>query len=353
MEQSTEATTPKLGTVRRKPLSAAAANSVQMTMLPGCGELPLVITPQAPGMRLVDWAAAHRQMIEDKVLQHGAVLFRTFDLNSIEEFEQGVIAISGGILEYRFRASPRTQVGPHVYTATDYPAAQSIFPHNEHSYSPICPLHLYFYCERPAETGGETPLGDGRCITRAIDERVRERFIRKKIRYVRNYGFGFGLPWQTAFQTTDKSEVECYCWEAGIEVEWKPGDRLCTRQIGPAVVKHPRTGEAIWFNHATFFHITTLPQAISDVLLAEFDEAELPQNTYYGDGSRIELSVLEHLREVYQQATVVFPWQCGDVLLVDNVLTVHARQPFTGQRRVLVAMAEAFRSLDLDIAGSM
>lgn len=322
-------------------------------MLPGCDDLPLVITPQAREMSLVDWAAAHRQMIEDKVLQHGAVLFRKFDLNSIEEFEQCVIAISGGILEYRFRASPRTQVGPHVYTATDYPAEQTIFPHNEHSYSPICPLRLYFYCEQPAETGGETPLGDGRRITRAIDEGVRERFVRKKILYVRNYGFGFGLPWQTAFQTAHKSEVERYCRGAGIEVEWKPGDRLCTRQIGPAVVKHPRTGEAIWFNHATFFHITTLPQAISDVLLAELDEADLPQNTYYGDGSPIEPSVLEHLRGVYQQATMVFSWQRGDVLLLDNVLAVHARQPFTGSRRVLVAMAEAFRSLDLDIEGGM
>lgn len=347
MDQTISATVPKLGSVRRKPFTASG--EVELATLPGCGSLPLVITPQAPGLKLLSWAANHRQMIEDKVLQHGAVLFRKFDLDSIEEFEQCVTAISGGILEYRFRASPRTQVGPHVYTATDYPADQTIFPHNEHSYSPICPLRLYFYSERPAETGGETPLGDGRSITAAIDEDIRERFIRKKILYVRNYGFGFGLPWPTVFQTTDRVEVERYCQSVGIEVEWKRGDRLCTRQTGPAVVKHPRTGEAVWFNHATFFHITTLPQAISDALLAELDETDLPQNTYYGDGSPIEPSTLEHLRAVYRRASMVFPWQRGDVLLVDNILAVHGRQPFTGQRRVLVAMAEAFRSVDLDI----
>ena len=32
---------------------------------------------------------------------------------------------------------------------------------------------------------------------------------------------------------------------------------------------------------------------------------------------------------------VEFPWQRGDVVLLDNVLAVHARNAFTGPRKVM------------------
>lgn len=50
--------------------------------------------------------------------------------------------------------------------------------------------------------------------------------------------------------------------------------------------------------------------------------------------------MLETLREVYQQAMVTFPWQKGDILMLDNMLAVHGRNPFVAPRQVLVGMAE-------------
>lgn len=38
---------------------------------------------------------------------------------------------------------------------------------------------------------------------------------------------------------------------------------------------------------------------------------------------------------------VAFPWQPGDVLVVDNMLVSHGRRPFSGERRILVAMSES------------
>jgi alpha-ketoglutarate-dependent taurine dioxygenase len=117
---------------------------------------------------------------------------------------------------------------------------------------------------------------------------------------------------------------------------------LRTRAVRRATARHPKTGELTWFNHATFFHITTLESAVRDMLLEEFEEEGLPTNTYYGDGSSIEHSVLDHLREAYNQETAIFSWQEGDLLMVDNMLVAHGRRPYRGERRILVGMAEPF-----------
>ena len=69
-------------------------------------------------------------------------------------------------------------------------------------------------------------------------------------------------------------------------------------------------------------------------------EEDLPNNTYYGDGSAIEPWVLDHLREAYMNETVSFTWHKGDVIILDNMLTAHSRLSFVGPRKVLFAMAE-------------
>lgn len=341
--------TPSLGGLRRKAIRLEEQALVRMSPLQAGQSFTLLCEPTAPGVSLASWAERQRELLESRLLEHGAILFRGFAVGSAAEFDQCISALSGGALEYRFRASPRTQVNPglNIYTSTDYPEDQQIFPHNEHSYSPVFPLKLFLWCDIAPEWRGETPIGDVRAITRAIAPDIRERFARKGIMYVRNYGDGFGLPWQTVFQTEDRAQVEAYCASVGIRVEWKANNRLRTRQVGPALVKHPRTGETLWFNHATFFHVSTLPPSVRDALTADFADDDLPQNTFYGDGSPIEPEVLEQLRAIYRQHMIEFPWQRGDVLLLDNMLAVHARNEYRGPRRILVSMAEALNSRDV------
>lgn len=301
---------------------------------------PVVLSPAVADVNLVSWAGENRALVEGHLLKHGAVLFRGFEVAGAESFEQLIRAVSGEPLEYRERSSPRHQVHGRVYTSTDYPAHQRIFPHNENSYQHVWPMKLFFFCRTPAERGGETPTTDTRELLRLLSPATVARFAERGCMYVRNFDDQFGLPWQTVFQTDDPAAAEGYCRAAGITVEWVGGDRLRTRAVRPAVASHPLTGERVWFNHVAFFHVSTLDPSIRDGLLATMSEDELPSNTYYGDGSPIEPQVLEEIREAYRRATVSFPWRRGDVLLLDNMLTAHSREPYEGRREVLVGMSE-------------
>jgi len=157
-------------------------------------------------------------------------------------------------------------------------------------------------------------------------------------------GDNLGLSWQEAFQTDDRGIVEDHCRREAIEFEWKDENRLRTKQIRPAVRTHPRTGDEIWFNHAVFFNVHSLAPAARDALRVGFDDFDLPFNTFYGDGSAIEASVIEQIYEIYRQEQVAFDWQLGDILMLDNMLVAHGREPFVAPREIAVAMADPFLS---------
>jgi alpha-ketoglutarate-dependent taurine dioxygenase len=311
-----------------------------MTISAETALLPCAVTaPEAGSWReAIDLVG--RDRIRALLLRHGAVLLRGFDVDGIDGFDGVVRAVAGAPLTYSERSSPRSTIKGQVYTSTDYPPEEEIFLHNENSYQAVWPLTLFFYCVTPPATLGSTPLADTRELYRTIDPGVREEFARRGWMAVRNFHEGFGVPWQQVFGTTDRYAVEAYCREHGIEPEWTSGDGLRTRAVRRAVHRHPRTGEQVWFNHATFFHVTTLPAEVQEGLRGIFDDEDLPTNTYYGDGAPIPDEVVAHLRDRYRAARRRFDWQQDDVLVVDNMLACHGREPFTGPRKIAVAMAE-------------
>jgi len=327
---------------RRQGINLSLSELVNITPLLSYSALPALCKPTVEGVNLLTWATNNKQLITENLFRHGGILFRSFQIKEIAEFEKLIQTLSGDLLEYRDRSSPRSAVQGKIYTSTDYPADQSIFLHSENSYAATWPLKIFFYCVTPAHEGGETPIADTRRLFNNLEPKIRNRFIEKGVMYVRNFGDGFGLSWQTVFQTTNPSEVEEFCHKNSIEFEWKQGNRLRTRSRRQAVATHPKTGETVWFNHAAFFHVSTLEANIRTALLTEFAEEDLPHNTYYGDGSPIESEILEAIRAVYKQETVIFPWQAGDILMLDNMLTAHGRMPFIGKRKVVVGMSEQF-----------
>src|SRR5262249_10064494 len=174
----------------------------------------------------------------------------------------------------------------------------------EMSYSNNWPKKIFFFCAQPALEGGRTPIADDRKVYKLIDPRIRDRFLEKKVMYVRNYGEGVDMSWREVFQTNDRADVEEYCRRSGMQFEWKDGDRLRTRYVRQAVVTHPQTGDTIWFNHAHMFHTSSLNPSVREALLSEFKEDELPRNAMYGDGTSIETSILNEVREAYDRSAI-------------------------------------------------
>ncbi|WP_163010562.1 TauD/TfdA family dioxygenase [Streptomyces dangxiongensis] len=214
--------------------------------------------------------------------------------------------------------------------------------HHEMSYAHNWPSRLYFYGDRPSATGGATPVASERRVFPKIPAEVRERFQRHGVRYIRNYGPDLDIPWQEVFQTGDRAVVEAYCEQSRTAFEWTGNDGLRTVSRRQALAEHPRTGETVWFNHAHLFHTSNLPAEVAEVLIGEYGLEGLPRNAYYGDGEEIEDEVMVLIRGLYEEAAVSFPWQRDDVMVVDNFLATHAREPFRGDRRILVAMSDLY-----------
>jgi NRPS condensation-like uncharacterized protein/alpha-ketoglutarate-dependent taurine dioxygenase len=341
-KERANASLKKLLTIKPKAINIQKGNLVKTSYL-GAGEsLPLVVEPVGELINLAVWAKDNLEFIETELLKHGALLFRGFEANTLNRFEQFVTTICPQLFEYRERSSPRTSIGKQIYTSTDHPADQWIQMHSEHTYSHQWPLKIWFGCFQPAEHGGETPIASNRQVLRLIDPKIVERFRERKVMYVRNYGDGLGVSWQTAFQTSEPAKVGEYCREAGIRMEWMGEDHLRTWQVREAVRPHPRNGEPTWFNHLNIYNVATLDADVQKSLLTMFREEELPFNTYYGDGSKIEPSVLAEIREAYTRSIVAFPWEAGDVLMLDNMFVAHGRKPYQGDRKIVVAMGDLF-----------
>lgn len=330
--------------INRKPISLQDKPLVSASVLEGPHKYPVVFCPDNEDVVAASWAAENKTMIMEKLAHTGAILFRNFNISSVELFQEMFGMLVDEPMNYADQSSPRSAIAEKLYTSTDHPADQVINMHNELSYSHKWPLHISFCCLQPATSGGQTPIADSRIVLDGLSEATKILFLDKGILYTRNLVEGIGLSWQQVYQTDDKNEVEAYCRNNNIHFEWKSRRHLRISWKRPAIVRHPHTSQLLWFNHGYFFNASNLDAAVHATIRQRED---LPFDTAFGDGTPISGPVLQEIREAYEKAQVAFPWHKGDVLLMDNMLMSHGRNAYAGERKIIVGMGNPISSFSV------
>ncbi len=341
----------------------ATATAVKISTVYPNQPLPILIEPAegAPktAASLRQWLDENKDFINQKITEHGAILFRGFDVDGPQQFEHVAMGVDADLKNNYLGTSPRNAVSQYVFSASELPPFYPIMQHCEMSFLPNPPRKLFFYCHIEPEK-----------VYRDLDPKIREEFERKGIKNIRNYNgpnakAKFDLwklkRWDEMFLTTDKKKVEAECAKNGLEYHWKGDDKLTLINDQEATKKHPLTGETVWFNHVQVFHeavaaieygyiakrqqnarahwfnfVTSLMSGIKKLTTKDGDQA---MNCTFRDGSPIPVEYVKHLEEVIWKNMVIFPWRKGDVLAIDNFSTSHGRLPYRGPREIQVCWA--------------
>ncbi len=305
---------------------------------------PIVITPDgdASVAALHDYIHSHQEQLQQWLVQHGGILFRGFALDGAEGFRQGAEALGARPFEYIGGNTPRSQVAVDVYTSTDYPASEIISMHNEMSYLPRWPSRLFFYCLIPAASGGQTSLANSGDVLRSLRDDIRDRLGTRKLSYIRNFQseIPLGKSWQATYQSNDRQQVEQIAADQGSVCHWSGSDALRVSTLCEPFATHPGTGEQVWFNQAEQWHPSALNPAIRTMFEQALGKGRLPHECEYGDGTPIEETVLAEIRRVMNENKLLFDWQRNDLLMIDNVLMMHGRESFKGERKTLAYLSE-------------
>ncbi len=287
-----------------------------------------------------DWLREAEPGLRAALREHGTIFLRGLPVADTDDVAAVRDILIPRRTPYREKATPRSDFGNGVFSSTDLPPAQSIRMHNENSYTLTFPGLLLFACLVAPAEGGATPVADCRQVLKELPPRLVDRMKSSGWTLTRNYSDYVSLGWRTAFGTDDPEQVARYCTENQISWEWQPDGNLRTRQLRAGTISHPETGDEVWFNHLAFWSEWSLDQDVREALTEEFGPDGLPFNTGFGDGAPLTEQDVADLNAAYAAATVRETWQVGDVMLVDNVLAAHGRDPFRGDRRIAVAMGE-------------
>lgn len=293
----------------------------------------------------VRWTAVNRDSLRSLVAEHGALLIRGLMLKDDTTITAVFKTVANQLMSDKEALESRHVYADGVYAASKWAANQPMCSHHELSYVCEFPGLMMFACLCAPTSGGETGVADARAVLEALPKELTARFEREGWLLTRTYNDEMGTSVAQSFGSDDRETVEAYCRANGIEFEWLPYGGLKTRQRRSAIIHHPHTGERCWFNQIAFLNEWTLDPEVREYLVEIYEDG-LPFNTRFGNGDVISEDVVETINAIYEPHIAREALEEGDLMLVDNVRMAHSRQPFVGNREVLVGMADPVRLAD-------
>lgn len=307
----------------------------------GDSVFPYVMLAQDPGPieSAESWASDNRDELLSLATKHGAVLIRGM-VGDVEGFDAVVRSLGLENFPYKKSLSNAVRVNrtDRVFSANEAPASVRIHFHHEMAQTPLFPKWIMFSCEIAPSEGGATPL----CRSDVLFERLQSEcpdFAKacedRGLSYTNVMpGFddaqsGMGRSWKSTLGVEDKDGAEARLRELGYSWEWlEDGCLRATTPPLPAVVELG-DGRKVFFNQ----------------LIAAFcgwkDERNDPSSAIrHGDGTKLDADAVKRAAEIAEEIAFDLQWQVGDIAIVDNMVAMHARRPFVGQRKVVASLAE-------------
>ncbi|SFW84585.1 TauD/TfdA family dioxygenase [Chitinophaga sancti] len=291
----------------------------------------------------IAWARTEESPVYQRVLDSGALWIKGLNIDSADKFQYLMQELYPSTKSFLDGNSSRGKYTSTVYNASEYDAGSIIQLHTEFSYSGEWPAVICFCCVVRPDEGGETTVGDCKQVLEKLNVSLVNDFRTKGITYIRNLhkGQGLGPSWQEAFESEDKNFVNEYCAKHNITVEWRKDGTGRFIQTRPAIRLHPQTNEELWFNQVDQFYPQIYGAEVYEALLAMNNgiKENLPMYATFGDGTEIPLEYIQEIIQVLDEVTIPVSWEKGDLLIVDNMASLHGRLPYRGNRKILASMA--------------
>lgn len=312
---------------------------------------PLCLTPpdDRPDLKenteaVVSYFKTHSAHVYDLLRSHGVLFFRDFaSESSTPQMFADIVSKSLGLenFPYALGNAVRTAVVDQVvFTANESPPEKPIPFHHELAQTPLYPSKLLFYCEKTADTGGETPIllsGQVYNDLATAYPSFLEKLETKGVIYSRimtprdRPESAIGRGWRGTFHATCREQAEERLAAKGYEWEWiGDGEDANLKEKSPALAAVVETnGRKAFFNQ------------IYAVWGGWRDEFNTPENCVIaGDGTPLDAEAMQGLGQIMMRHEVSIPWQKGDFMFIDNMQAQHSRKTFTGKRRVLASLAK-------------
>mmetsp|Transcript_21818 Transcript_21818/g.49624 ORF Transcript_21818/g.49624 Transcript_21818/m.49624 type:complete len:317 (+) Transcript_21818:989-1939(+) len=248
-----------------------------------------------------------------------------------------------------------------VYEAVNKESRKNFFigMHNEFV-GTRAPRAAAFVCFKPAETGGEFLIADGRSMFRDLDTELVQRLANRNIRYsvmeLPFFDWISNLP--ELVQEPAKGFIKGLASAAinakvdfNVDLRWGEAGYDRTRMLQarapsqPAIVRHPVTNEPTWFCNV-HSHSAVLRKNRESLYGAERFEDGASQinksDMFFGDDGDISDEDLEEMDRVTMKNVQYIKMNTGDVVLLDNYKCLHGRNVFDGTRKHGVAWFEGW-----------
>ena len=324
-------------------------------MLPREGAPPLFLLA-LPGAfdtveDVVEWTTERRPVLDALIIEHGGIVLRDFPIATSEDFNVVISVFPPYQRGYIGGAGPRATITGRVMEATQLSETMRLTLHSEMGYSQTYPPRIAFFCRKPAEVGGETTIGNMRKFMGMYPADIREKLERLKGRTVRNFaacGASRGQRvtdhpdnrgWDDAFSTDNRADVERHCAEMGMTPIWNDNGTLTlVTHLEPFAI-HPVTGERFYRLQIHTNKAFETPERLAVTQALRASQA-IPSGHSMGNGEPLPDEDCERLAANYRAVTVAWPWHSGDVMILDNLIVTHGRNPYRGTRDTQVALLD-------------